>query len=54
MSSGWPSLYLLRGKPGAWASEGDVTFAPWPTFVDGEHMPFRHANPPYVLGTPRL
>ena len=52
---GWPCLYLLRGEatPGVNDHDG-VSFAPWPTYVEGEHMPFADANPPFVLGTPRL
>ena len=54
---GWPGLYHLRGTvlPGINdGNNGSAKFLPWPTYVDGEDMPFRDAVPKWVLGTPRL
>lgn len=33
----WPSAFLLRGKP----VDGINQYLPYPTFVEGRHMPFR-------------
>ncbi|HEX7003723.1 MAG TPA: phytanoyl-CoA dioxygenase family protein [Trueperaceae bacterium] len=36
----WPSAFLLRGK----AAAGINRYQPWPSYVEGRHMPFRGSD----------